>query len=110
MFARAATSVLSRNVSRRFSSTRNFKILGIQQIAIGALDKAPLTNFWVDLLGINKVGTYRAEKENVDEDILSLGKGTNAVEIDLMMPIDPNKVSLFDLDICCCTIAIILFY
>lgn len=91
----SAASLLTRNISaaqRQFSTKRNFKILGIQQIAIGALDKAPLSNFWVDLLGISKVGTYRAEKENVDEDILVLGKGTNAVEIDLMMPIDPNKV------------------
>lgn len=33
------------------------------------------------------------QKENVDEDILRLGSGPYAVEIDLMEPIDPNKVS-----------------
>ena len=31
------------------------------------------------------------QKENVDEDILVLGSGTNKVEIDLMQPIDPEK-------------------
>ena len=42
-------------------------------------------------MGIEKVGTYKAEKENVDEDILKLGVGPHAVEIDLMQPIDPEK-------------------
>lgn len=32
-----------------------------------------------------------AQKENVDEDILVMGKGTNKVEIDLMQPIDPER-------------------
>jgi hypothetical protein len=31
------------------------------------------------------------QKENVDEDILSLGHGPHKVEIDLMQPIDPTK-------------------
>jgi len=43
------------------------------------------------MMGINKIGNYRAEKENVDEDILQLGHGPHAVEIDLMQPIDPEK-------------------
>lgn len=33
----------------------------------------------------------QAESENVDEDILSLGNGPYAVEVDLMQPLDPNK-------------------
>lgn len=32
-----------------------------------------------------------SQKENVDEDILVMGKGVNKVEIDLMQPIDPEK-------------------
>ena len=75
----------------------NFKVLGIQQIAIGGLDKKALSNFWVDKMGISKVGDYRSEKENVDEDILKLGSGPHAVEIDLMQPLNPEvapKVSL----------------
>ena len=32
-------------------------------------------DFTLFSLGVEKVGSYRSEKENVDEDILSLGKG-----------------------------------
>ena len=68
---------------------RPFKILGVQQIAIGGLHKNNLKNLWVDLFGIPVVGTYKNEKENVDEDILSLGSNLHAVEIDLMVPLNP---------------------
>jgi lactoylglutathione lyase len=71
-------------------SDRPFKVLGIQQVAIGGLDKSALTDLWTGLLGVDKVGDYRAESENVDEDILRLGHGPHAVEIDLMEPIDPE--------------------
>jgi len=70
---------------------RPFKILGIQQIAIGGLDKEKLKKFWVDLLGLSIVGTFKSEKENVDEDILKLGKDPYAVEVDIMQPLDPEK-------------------
>lgn len=70
---------------------RPFRILGVQQIAIGGPDKSKLRRLWVDLFGIEATGTYKSEKENVDEDILTLGKGASAVEIDLMMPLDPAK-------------------
>jgi lactoylglutathione lyase len=70
---------------------RPFNVLGIQQIAIGGLDKGALTGLWTGLLGVEKVGDYVAESENVDEDILRLGSGAHAVEIDLMQPIDPEK-------------------
>jgi lactoylglutathione lyase len=69
---------------------RPFKVLGIQQIAIGGEDKSKLSTFWVDLLGITKTGNFRSERENVDEDILTMGEGPHAVEIDLMQPIDPE--------------------
>lgn len=42
-------------------------------------------------MGLTKVSEYQSEKENVNEDILSMGKGPYKVEIDLMQPIDPNK-------------------
>ena len=48
--------------TQRFASS--FKVLGIQQVAIGGLDKGALSSFWVDMLGVKKVGEYRAEKEN----------------------------------------------
>ncbi|MCC5814952.1 MAG: VOC family protein [Leptospira sp.] len=71
--------------------SRPFKVLGIQQIAIGGEDKAKLAEFWIDIMGLTKVNTFQSEKENVNEDILSMGKGPYAVEVDIMQPIDPNK-------------------
>lgn len=65
---------------------RPFRILGVQQIAIGGLDKRALQTLWVDVLGVEQVGEYRSEAENVDEAILKAGE----VEIDLMQPIDPE--------------------
>ena len=73
------------------ASPRPFRVLGVQQIAIGALDRAPLHAFWVDLLGLHPHGTYRAERENVDEEIVTIGSGPLAVEIDLMQPVDATK-------------------
>jgi lactoylglutathione lyase len=70
---------------------RPFKVLGIQQVAIGGLDKQRLKSLWVDLLGVPQTGQFRSERENVDEDILTLGEGAAAVEIDLMQPLDPDK-------------------
>lgn len=59
-------------------------------MAIGGLDKGALRSLWSDLLGVPTRGTYRSDKENVDEDILVLGHGTGEVELDLMQPIDPE--------------------
>jgi lactoylglutathione lyase len=72
-------------------SDRPFKILGIQQVAIGGLDKAKLAGFWIDVLGLEKTGSFQSERENVDEDILQIGAGPTAVEVDIMQPIDPDK-------------------
>ena len=71
-------------------STRPFRILGLQQVAIGGADKGPLRKLWVDLLGLEPQGTYRSERENVDEDIVVAGAGPFRVEVDLMQPVDPN--------------------
>ena len=71
--------------------TRPFRVLGIQQIAVGGLGKGALTGLWSGLFGIEKVGDYVSESENVDEDILRLGSGPHAVEIDLMQPLDPDR-------------------
>ncbi|EOQ90608.1 glyoxalase family protein [Leptospira yanagawae serovar Saopaulo str. Sao Paulo = ATCC 700523] len=71
--------------------SRPFKVLGIQQVAIGGESKEKLSKFWVEVMGLTKVSDYKSEKENVDEDILSMGNGPYKVEIDLMQPIDPNK-------------------
>lgn len=70
---------------------RPFRVLGIQQIAVGGPDKAALRALWVDLLGLEVEGSYRSERENVDEDICVMGAGPGRVEVDLMQPIDPDK-------------------
>jgi lactoylglutathione lyase len=70
---------------------RPFKVLGIQQIAIGGLDKQRLQKLWVDMLGLEVTGTFKSERENVDEDICAMGSGPFKVEVDLMQPMDPDK-------------------
>ncbi|MFZ2854951.1 MAG: VOC family protein [Rhodocyclaceae bacterium] len=70
---------------------RPFKVLGIQQIAIGGPDKMKLRQLWVDMLGLEITGNFVSERENVDEDITAMGKGPFKVEVDLMQPIDPDK-------------------
>jgi len=72
-------------------SERPFKVLGIQQIAVGGLDKDRLRTLWVDTLGLTLDGKYVSERENVDEDIAFLGEGAHRVEVDLMQPLDPGK-------------------
>ena len=70
---------------------RPFRVLGIQQVAIGGLDKEELKKFWVDMLGLEFKSSFRSERENVDEDIYTIGSGPHPVEFDLMQPIDPQK-------------------
>jgi len=72
-------------------NNRPFKILGIQQIAVGALDKTRLRRLWVDTLGLELRGNYQSVSENVDEDIAVAGSGPLKVEVDLMQPLDPDK-------------------
>jgi len=71
--------------------TRPFKVLGIQQIAIGAPSKDRLRTLWVDMLGLEVTGNFVSERENVDEDICAIGSGPFKVEVDLMQPLDPQK-------------------
>jgi lactoylglutathione lyase len=66
-------------------------VLGIQQIAIGGPDKTRLQKLWVDMLGLEVTGTFKSERENVDEDICAIGSGPFKVEVDLMQPLDPEK-------------------
>lgn len=71
--------------------SRPFKVLGIQQIAIGGPDKTRLQTLWVEMLGLEVTGTFRSERENVDEDICAIGGGPFKVEVDLMQPLDLDK-------------------
>ena len=69
---------------------RPFRILGLQQVALGGRDKDALRHLWLDLFGLPEIGNFKSEKENVDEDIARLGDGPTAVEVDLMQPVDPD--------------------
>jgi lactoylglutathione lyase len=71
--------------------TRPFKVLGIQQVAIGGPDKRRLRKLWVEMFGLEVTGTFRSERENVDEDICAIGTGPFKVEVDLMQPLDADK-------------------
>lgn len=70
---------------------RPFRVLGIQQIAIGGPSKERMKALWVDMLGLAVTGSFVSERENVDEDICALGSGPHKVEVDLMQPLDPEK-------------------
>ena len=45
--------------------SRPFKVLGIQQIAIGGPSKAKLRELWVDMLGLEVTGNFVSEREHV---------------------------------------------
>jgi lactoylglutathione lyase len=72
-------------------SDRPFRVLGVQQIAVGSLDKQKLRRLWIDTLGLEAHGSYKSESENVDEDVAVMGAGAAQVEVDLMQPVDPEK-------------------
>ncbi|MBT8630777.1 VOC family protein [Polynucleobacter paneuropaeus] len=71
--------------------SKPFRILGIQQIAIGGESKDRLRKLWIDLLGFEYLSTFVSERENVDEDICAIGTGAHQVEVDLMQPFDFDK-------------------
>jgi lactoylglutathione lyase len=70
---------------------RPFKVLGIQQIAIGGPSKERLKRLWVEMFGLVVTGNFVSERENVDEDITAMGSGPFKVEVDLMQPLDAAK-------------------
>lgn len=73
------------------TDARPFRVLGVQQIAVGGADRRRLRALWVDLLGITPLGTFQSDGENVDEEILRVGEGEHAVELDLMQPLRPGE-------------------
>ena len=73
------------------TAARPFRVLGIQQIAVGGLDKQRLRSLWVDVFGLAVKGNFVSERENVDEDICALGRGAHEVEVDLMQPLDLDR-------------------
>jgi lactoylglutathione lyase len=73
--------------------TRPFKVLGIQQVAIGGPDKGRLRRSGSTSSAWKLTGTFVSERENVDEDICAMGSGPFKVEVDLMQPLDPDRAS-----------------
>jgi lactoylglutathione lyase len=72
------------------SANRPFKVLGLQQVAIGGISKDRLRRLWVDLFGLQVTGNFVSARENVDEDICEMGVGAFKIEVDLMQPLDPQ--------------------
>lgn len=70
---------------------RPFKILGVQQIAIGSLDITRLHRLWVDLFGLSSRGDFRNEVENVQGELVTVGVGPFAVDLNLLEPVDPDR-------------------
>jgi lactoylglutathione lyase len=70
------------------AASRPFRVLGIQQIAVGSTSKERLRRLWIDCLGLTIEGHYTSERENVDEDIVIAGRGAARCEVDLMQPLD----------------------
>jgi lactoylglutathione lyase len=68
-----------------------FRILGIQQIAVGGPTSSACARCGWTCFGLQVRSTFVSERENVDEDICALGSGPTAVEVDLMQPLDPER-------------------
>jgi lactoylglutathione lyase len=87
----SAQPVSAQPVSAQSISAKPYRILGLQQVAIGGPSKVRLRALWVDLLGLQVSSSFVSERENVDEDICTLGHGVHAVEVDLMQPLDEAR-------------------
>jgi lactoylglutathione lyase len=70
---------------------RPFRVLGVQQIAVGGLDRQALRRLWIDQLGLTPAGEFRNETENVDGEIAQIGAGPSGVDLNLLEPIDPER-------------------
>lgn len=70
---------------------RPFSVLGVQQIAIGGLDRVALRGLWIDLLGLESAGNFRIESENVDLELLKIGTWPLQVDVNLLEPLDPER-------------------
>jgi len=66
---------------------RPFRILGVQPNRCRrARQERPRQSLCRPVSASSAPGNYKSERENVDEDIVRIGKGALAVEIDLMQP------------------------
>jgi lactoylglutathione lyase len=75
------------------TASHPFRILGVQQIAIGSADRGPLNALWRDIFDLKADSHHLLEKENVEEDIVKLGPRSHPelmIELDFMTPINPE--------------------
>ena len=72
-------------------SARAFRVLGVQQIAIGGLDRGALHRLWVDTLGLTPTSEFRNETENVDGEIATVGAGPSRIDFNLLEPVDADR-------------------
>jgi lactoylglutathione lyase len=70
---------------------RPFRVLGVQQVAIGGADRGALHELWVEALGLEPGYEFRNEVENVDGEIAYAGFGPTRVDFNLLEPIDPDR-------------------
>jgi hypothetical protein len=70
---------------------RPFKLLGVQQIAVGGLDLKALRRLWIDTLGLTPTINFRNDTENVYGEIAVVGFGPFQVDMNLLQPVDPEK-------------------
>ena len=83
----------SSSSSTKETARRPFKILGVQQIAVGSKKEDPLMHLWYNIFGLQAEETgIQLPKENAFVDIFKLGADDKtAVEIHLMSPIEKWK-------------------
>ena len=64
----SAIKISSTALARRSLSTTGspFRVLGVQQIALGSLELDGLKGLWVDAFRAKEVKRFKSEKENVD--------------------------------------------
>ncbi len=66
-------------------------MLGLQQVAVGGLDRRRLRRLWVDVFGLESRGEFRNEVENVDGELARIGRGPFAVDLNLLEPVDVER-------------------
>ena len=88
----SSTSTSTTSTPTSSATSRPFRILGLQQVAIGSLSLPSLSSLWRDTFGLPYLSSFTSERENVTEHILTLGPHSHspfAIELDLMQPLDP---------------------
>lgn len=70
---------------------RPFRVLGLQQVAVGGLDRRALHELWVNKLGLEPGYEFHNELENVDGEIAYAGFGSGRVDFNLLEPIEPDR-------------------